>query len=112
MTAQKDNMRAAASSGFSTATDLADWCVRVLNIPFRDAHHITGKAVAAAEKEGVDLVDLDLVILQEIEPRITNDVYEVLSVESSVKSRKSEGGTAPENVMQQATYWLQRLGKE
>lgn len=107
--AEEENMYKAASSGFSTATDLADWCVRVLNIPFRDAHHITGKAVAVAEHQGIDLKELDLASLQDIEPRITEDVFDVLSVESSVESRKSYGGTAPSNVVEQAEKWLKKL---
>ncbi len=109
MTPVEGNMREAAKSGFSTATDLADWCVRALNIPFRDAHHITGTAVAEAEKRGVDLPDLPLEALQAIEPRITEDVYSVLSVEASVQSRTSYGGTAPSNVAQQAESWIDLL---
>ena len=93
-------MRKAADRGYSTATDLADWLVRNLNIPFREAHHITGAAVALAEKAGADLHELPLEQLQNVEPRITKDVYSVLSVDDSVKSRIAYGGTAPSNVKQ------------
>jgi argininosuccinate lyase len=102
-------MRTAAASGFSTATDLADWLVRLLNIPFREAHHITGSLVALAEKQGSDLPDLKLVDMQKLEPRITKDVYKVLTVEASVASRKSFGGTAPSNVTREAKRWLKLL---
>lgn len=93
-----DVMLAAAGQSFSTATDLADWLVRVLGLPFRDAHHVTGAVVKAAEQLGVDLKDLPLEAMQTVEPRITSDVFDVLSVEASVSSRTSFGGTAPENV--------------
>ncbi len=102
-------MKGAAAAGFSTATDFADWLVRVLNIPFREAHHITGRAVAEAEKAGVGLDGLALEALQAIEPRITGDVFSVLSVEASVASRTSFGGTAPDNVRAQAAEWRSRL---
>ena len=102
-------MRAAAGQGYSTATDLADWLVRALGMPFREAHHATGRIVAAAETEGVDLASLPLAAMQEIEPRITRDVFKVLSVERSVASRTSLGGTAPKNVAAQAKRWLARL---
>jgi argininosuccinate lyase len=104
-------MRAAAGEGFSTATDLADWLVRVLKMPFRDAHHITGRIVAAAEKAGVALDALPLGEMQRIEQRITRDVFSVLSVDRSVRSRTSYGGTAPANVAREAKKWLKRLGK-
>jgi argininosuccinate lyase len=93
-----DEMLKAAGLGFSTATDLADWLVRVLGLPFRDAHHVTGAVVKEAETRGVDLKDLPLDAMQAVEPRITADIYSVLSVEASVTSRTSFGGTAPENV--------------
>ncbi|WP_262692023.1 argininosuccinate lyase [Kordiimonas aestuarii] len=93
-----DEMLKAAGLGFSTATDLADWLVRVLGLPFRDAHHVTGSVVKEAENRGLDLKDLPLDAMQAVEPRITKDVYSVLSVEASVTSRTSFGGTAPENV--------------
>jgi argininosuccinate lyase len=102
-------MRAAADAGFSTATDLADWLVRALGLPFRDAHHVTGRIVAAAEAEGVGLDKLPLEALQAIEPRITADVFSVLSVESSVSSRTSYGGTAPQSVQKMARGWIKRL---
>ncbi|MEL7048230.1 MAG: argininosuccinate lyase [Pseudomonadota bacterium] len=104
-----DAMRKAAGAGFSTATDLADWLVRELKMPFRQAHHVTGSAVAEAEKRGIDLPDLPLDALQEIEPAITQGVFDVLSVENSVASRTSYGGTSPQNVSEMATQWLQRL---
>jgi argininosuccinate lyase len=99
-------MRAAAGRGFSTATDLADWLVRVLKMPFRDAHHVTGTIVKLAESRGCDLEALPLEAMQAVEPRITNDVYTVLSVENSVESRTSYGGTAPQNVLKMAQGWL------
>jgi argininosuccinate lyase len=104
-----ERMRASAASGFSTATDLADWLVRTLNIPFREAHHITGAAVKAAEQAGVALPDLPLATLQGIEPRITQDVFAVLTVEASVASRQSYGGTAPVRVREQIAAWKERL---
>ncbi|WP_395686750.1 argininosuccinate lyase [Aestuariivirga sp.] len=109
MTPDAAEMRKAAASGFSTATDLADWLVQKLKMPFRDAHHVTGRLVAMAEKSAVDLADLPLETMQSIEPRITKDVYKVLSVESSVASRRSFGGTAPTNVQREARRWLKTL---
>ncbi len=106
-----ERMKAAAGAGFSTATDLADWLVRIHKIPFREAHHITGRIVAAAEKAGVSLDQLPLADMQKVEPRITKDVFGVLSVERSVASRNSYGGTAPANVAREAKKWLKRLGK-
>ena len=91
-------MRDAAGLGFSTATDLADWLVRVLGMPFRDAHHVTGAAVKCAEEKSLGLQELSLSDLQSIDPRITADVFDVLSVDASVNSRTSYGGTAPANV--------------
>jgi argininosuccinate lyase len=96
-----ERMRAAAASGFSTATDLADWLVREADVPFREAHHITGRAVKAAEERGRDLADLPLDVLQSIDARIDERVYGVLSVDASVRSRTSYGGTAPERVREQ-----------
>ncbi len=104
-------MRAAAGRGYSTATDLADWLVRELRMPFRDAHHVTGSIVKAAEARGVDLDQLSLAEMQAVEPRITEAVFSVLSVENSVKSRTSYGGTAPQNVAKMAGQWLRRLEK-
>jgi len=105
-------MKAAAGQGYSTATDLADWLVRTLKMPFREAHHVTGRIVAAAEAAGVALEGLPLAKMQAIEPRITKAVFSVLSVESSVKSRVSVGGTAPANVRREANKWLKRLTKK
>jgi len=105
-------MRAAAGRGYSTATDLADWLVRELKMPFRDAHHVTGSIVKAAETKGVDLDQLSLSEMQAIEPKITKAVFSVLSVENSVKSRTSYGGTAPQNVLKMARQWLRRLEKD
>ena len=105
-------MRAAAGAGYSTATDLADWLVRVLGLPFRDAHHVTGRLVAMAEAEGVGLEALPLEAMQKVEPRITRDVFSVLSVENSVKSRRSYGGTAPQNVRKMASGWIKRLERQ
>ncbi|HLH89904.1 MAG TPA: argininosuccinate lyase [Xanthobacteraceae bacterium] len=102
-------MKAAAGAGHSTATDLADWLVRELNMPFRDAHHVTGRIVAAADARGVALEQLPLDAMQAIEPKITKDALKVLSVERSVASRASLGGTAPKNVAAQAKHWLKRL---
>ena len=109
MTARKDNLAAAAGSGFSTATDLADWLVRVLNLPFREAHHVTGSLVALAEKKGCDLPDLSLAEMQGVHAGITQDVFAVLGVENSVNSRMSYGGTAPEQVRAQIDRWKARL---
>ena len=103
-------MRELAGSGFATATDLADWLVRVLRLPFRDAHHVTGRLVAAAEAKGVDLGGLTLAEMQATEPRITEDVFSVLTVEASVASRTSFGGTAPDNVAREAARWRQGAG--
>jgi argininosuccinate lyase len=105
-------MRKAAGDGFSTATDLADWLVRMLKLPFRDAHHITGRIVAAAADRGVALHRLPLAEMQAVEPRITDDVFTVLTAERSVKSRTSYGGTAPKNVRAAARRWLRRLAKD
>jgi argininosuccinate lyase len=104
-------MHAAAGRGYSTATDLADWLVRELKVPFRDAHHITGTIVKRAETIGVALEQLPLAELQKVEPRITKAVFDVLSVENSVKSRVSYGGTAPQNVRKMARGWIKTLEK-
>lgn len=105
-------MKAAAGEGYATATDLADWLVRTLKMPFREAHHVTGRIVAKAAEGGVALHELPLEEMQAIEAKITKDVFGVLSVESSVKSRTSFGGTAPKNVASQAKAWAKRLEKE
>ncbi|AVO37657.1 argininosuccinate lyase [Pukyongiella litopenaei] len=110
MAANRDALAAAAGSGFSTATDLADWLVRVLNLPFRDAHHVTGTLVAMAEKRGCDLPDLPLADMQSVHAGITQDVYSVLGVENSVNSRMSYGGTAPAQVRAQIARWKEKLG--
>jgi argininosuccinate lyase len=104
-----DRMAAAAGSGYSTATDLADWLVRELNMPFRDAHHITGAAVKRAEGLGLGLADLPLADLQALEPRITDGVYAVLTPAASAASRRSYGGTAPDQVRTQIQRWKDLL---
>ena len=112
MTANTARMRDAAGEGYSTATDLADWLVRTVGMPFREAHRVTGQIVAQAAAAKVPLHELPLTVMQAIEPRITKGVIGVLSVESSLQSRQSYGGTAPENVRGQAKRWLQALAKE
>jgi len=102
-------LREAAGASFSTATDLADWLVRELRMPFRDAHHVTGRLVAKAEAKNVDLAGLSLDEMQAEEPRIHNGIFQVLSVEASVASRTSYGGTAPVNVRRMAAEWRERL---
>ncbi|MEQ3631184.1 MAG: argininosuccinate lyase [Sulfitobacter sp.] len=109
MTAERENLAAAAGSGFSTATDLADWLVRVPNLPFRDAHHVTGTLVAMAEAQGCDLPDLTLEQMQSVHAEITQDVFDVLGVENSVNSRMSYGGTAPAQVRAQVERWKEIL---
>ena len=109
MTANRPNLKAAASSGFSTATDLADWLVRELNLPFRDAHHVTGSLVAVAEGKGCDLQDLTLEDMQAVHAGIRADVFDVLGVENSVASRMSYGGTAPVRVREQIARWKEAL---
>ena len=109
MTADTARMRAMAGSGFATATDLADWLVRVLRVPFRTAHHVTGRLVARAEARGVDLAGLSLEEMQAEEPGITADIFGVLTVDASVASRTSYGGTAPANVAAQARRWQEAL---
>jgi argininosuccinate lyase len=105
-------MKKAAGEGYATATDLADWLVRSLKIPFREAHHIAGRIVAKAAETDTSLHRVPLAVMREIEPRITDDVFNVLSVDRSVKSRTSLGGTAPKNVRAQAKKWLRKLEKE
>jgi argininosuccinate lyase len=102
-------MLTAAQSGFSTATDLADWLVANLKLPFREAHHVTGRIVAAAESSGVPLDKLPLEVMQDIHPGITQVVFCVLSVRNSLRSRASYGGTAPQNVRKMARSWIKRL---
>lgn len=108
MTVRVDRMRAAAGSGFSTATDLADWLVREAGLPFRDAHHVTGRAVALAEQKSCDLSDLSLEDLKSIHDAITEKVFDVLTVDASVASRTSFGGTAPSEVRKQIAWWRGR----
>ncbi|QJF52477.1 argininosuccinate lyase [Roseobacter ponti] len=110
MTANRESLAAAAGAGFSTATDLADWLVRVAGLPFRDAHHITGSLVALAEKKGCDLPDLSLEDMQSAHTGITRDVFDVLGVENSVNSRTSYGGTAPDQVRHQIARWKEITG--
>ena len=105
------NMKKAAGAGFATATDLADWLVRTLNVPFREAHHITGRAVALAEEKKCGLEKLGLADLQSLHSGITNEIYSVLGVEKSVRSRTSFGGAAPGEVRRQVRYWKRRIGK-
>jgi argininosuccinate lyase len=112
LTPDTDRMRAFAGSGFATATDLADWLVRVLRLPFRNAHHVTGRLVAMAEARAIDLADLPLADMQAVEPGITQDIYSVLTVEASVASRTSYGGTAPANVARQAAHWQEHLARK
>ncbi len=109
LTPNRVAMAAAAGAGFSTATDLADWLVRRLGLPFREAHHITGRAVSRAEALGVDLADLPLADVQALEPRVSADVYQVLTPAASVASRMSHGGTAPAQVRAQITRWKEIL---
>jgi len=109
LTPDTERMRAAAGSGYSTATDLADWLVRELNLPFRRAHHVTGAAVKRAEALGVDLMQLPLTELRAIEPGVRDAVYKVLSPEASCASRQSFGGTAPDQVRARIADWRTRL---
>ncbi|WP_390910986.1 argininosuccinate lyase [Pseudosulfitobacter sp. SM2401] len=109
MTANRDELAVAAASGFSTATDLADWLVRVLGMPFRDAHHITGTLVAMAESKNCDLPDLTLADMQSVHAQITAEVFDVLGVQNSVNSRMSYGGTAPAQVRAQVQRWKDQL---
>ncbi len=111
MVPDEKRMHAAAGEGYATATDLADWLVRTLKMPFRDAHHVTGRIVGLAAKKGVALHELPLAEMQSVESKITAEALAVLAVESSVKSRVSYGGTAPKNVRSQAKAWLKRLEK-
>jgi len=109
MVPNTDRMREFAGKSFATATDLADWLVRVLRLPFRDAHHITGRIVAEAERQNLTLEKLPLADMQAIEPKITGDVFSVLSVEDSLNSRMSFGGTAPMRVADEARKWKDQL---
>ncbi|WBL33447.1 argininosuccinate lyase [Sinirhodobacter sp. HNIBRBA609] len=110
LTVNRDKLEAAASSGFSTATDLADWLVREAGLPFRDAHHVTGTLVAMAETKGCDLPDLTLADMQSVNGAITSAIFDVLGVHNSVASRQSYGGTAPDQVRLQIARWKELLG--
>jgi argininosuccinate lyase len=112
MTPDTARMKKAAGEGYATATDLADWLVRALRMPFRQAHHLTGRIVAKAAEQNLALHRLPLALLREIEPRITDEVFSVLTVDRSIKSRASFGGTAPKNVRAQAKKWLRKLEKD
>jgi argininosuccinate lyase len=105
-------MKTAAGSGYAIATDLADWLVRALNMPFRDAHHVTGRLVAMAAERKIPLEKLSLADMQSVDKRITAAVHDVLGVDKSVKSRVSYGGTAPANVRNQARAWLKKIARE
>jgi argininosuccinate lyase len=109
MEIRADQMRKAAGSGYSTATDLADWLVREAGLPFRDAHHATGRAVAMAEEKQCELAELSLQDLQTINPAITSGIFDVLTVDASVASRQSFGGTAPSQVRKQIAWWRARI---
>jgi argininosuccinate lyase len=111
MTINTAAMKKAAGSGYSTATDLADWLVRELGLPFREAHHVTGRAVALAEQKKCDLGKLSLQELQQIHAGMTDAVFGYLTVDKSVRSRKSFGGTAPEQVRRQVKFWQKRIAK-
>ncbi|TIP01436.1 MAG: argininosuccinate lyase, partial [Mesorhizobium sp.] len=111
MTVNAISMKKAAGAGHATATDLADWLVRNLGLPFREAHHVTGRAVALAEEKKVGLEKLSLEDLRSIHSGITDGIFSVLAVQNSVKSRTSFGGTAPSEVKKQIRYWKKRLAK-
>ena len=112
MTPDVDAMRGAAGTGYTTATDLADWLVREAGLPFREAHYVVGRIVAEAARQGVELEKMPLAAMQAIHPKITEAARRILSVEASVKSRTSEGGTAPEKVRAAARAWVERLKRE
>jgi argininosuccinate lyase len=109
MTPRPDRLRDAAAAGFSTATDLADWLVRRLGLPFREAHHVTGALVRMAEDRGIDLPELEIEAMRSVHPGITPEVYEVLGVDNSVASRASYGGTSPVQVRAQVRRWREAL---
>ncbi|HEV7275605.1 MAG TPA: argininosuccinate lyase [Devosiaceae bacterium] len=112
LSVDRDRMRAAAGAGFSTATDIADWLVRVANVPFRDAHHITGRVVALAEERGIELEGLTIEDFKSVDERIDSRIHTVLGVDNSVKSRVSYGGTAPDNVRAEVARWTETLTGE
>ena len=105
----REKLEAAAGESYSDATDLADWLVRELNMPFRDAHHVSGSAVKAAEAKGLPLKDLPLADFQAIEPKIDDRVFTVLSARASMESRTSYGGTAPVRVREQVQAWTEHF---
>jgi argininosuccinate lyase len=109
LTANPERLRAACEAGYPTATDLADWLVRVLKKPFREAHHIAGAIVRLAEEKGLRLDQLSLAEMRTVEPAITEEVFPVLSLESSVNSRMSFGGTAPARVAEQLFIWREKF---
>ena len=109
MEIKKTNMYNAAANGFSTATDLADWFVRDLGMPFRDAHSLTGKFVKIASKKNIKLSELNLSDLTKIEPKINEDVFKILSPENSVESKNSFGGTASREIKRQIRFWKRKL---
>ena len=111
LTPNKEILENAASKGFSTATDLADWLVKNINIPFREAHKITGQIVKIAERNGCDLTDLSLGEMQEVNQFINKDIYSVLSIKNSINSRDSYGGTSPKEVKKQIVNWKKRMSK-
>jgi argininosuccinate lyase len=111
MTPDVARMRQVAGADYSTATDLADWLVRAHKMPFREAHHVAGRIVAEAAAQNIPLHQLPLAAMQAIEKRITKDVFAVLTVDNSVASRSSHGGTAPKNVRREANRWLKTLAK-
>jgi argininosuccinate lyase len=110
MTPNEKRLADAAGAAFSTATDLADWLVMTLNMPFRDAHHVTGRIVALAESQDLTLADLPLADMQNVEPRITADIFSVLTPLASARSRTSYGGTSPVRVAEQVARWRVQLG--
>ncbi|MBY6241580.1 argininosuccinate lyase [Methylosinus sp. Sm6] len=112
MSVDRPRLRKAAGAGYATATDLADWLVRALGLPFREAHHVTGRIVAIAAERNIGLDKVPLDAMQSVDARITEDVFSVLGVDKSVRSRTSYGGAAPENVREQAKRWLKQLAKE
>jgi argininosuccinate lyase len=109
LTIDAARLEEAAGRAYSTATDLADWLVQTLGLPFRAAHHITGRIVKLAEEQGIALEVMPLADMHLVEPRITADIYSRLGAAQSVASRVSEGGTAPSRVLEQIAYWRKRL---
>jgi len=104
-------MKKAAGDAYATATDLADWLVRAIGMPFREAHHVTGRIVALAVERNVELHKVPLEDMQSVEPKISEEIFSVLSVDKSVRSRTSYGGTSPVNVRKQARRWQKELAR-